>query len=211
MRLEKLIFGHKISMDNLSISGIIDQSLKDHQSTISYVESNDFNVKFSDSLKMIFNSIQNQGCIFTCGNGGSFSDAQHFTAELVVRYKRDREPLSSITLGCNLSNISACSNDYSYEYIFERDYKAISKKEDTLIALSTSGNSPNIRKVLNFANEKKRNWILLTSDKIKNEPKGGIVIKFPFLTTASVQEAHIFTLHLLCRSLDDLILGNENS
>ncbi len=198
-------------MYNLSISGIIDQSLKDHKSTISYVESNDFNVKFSDSLKMIFDSIQNQGCIFTCGNGGSFSDAQHFTAELVVRYKRDREPLSSITLGCNLSNISACSNDYSYEYIFERDYKALSKKEDTLIAISTSGNSPNIRKVLNFANEKKRNWILLTSDKIKNEPSGGIVIKFPFSSTAAVQEAHIFTLHLLCRSIDDLILGNENS
>ena len=198
-------------MDNLNISEIIDKSLKDHQSTISYVESNDFNVKFYDSLKMIFNSIQNQGCILTCGNGGSFSDAQHFTAELVVRYKRDREPLSSITLGCNLSNISACSNDYSYEYIFERDYKAISKIEDTLIALSTSGNSPNIRKVLNYANEMKRNWILLTSDKIKNEPSGGIVIKFPFSSTAAVQEAHIFTLHLICRSIDDLILGNENS
>ena len=166
-------------------------------------------MKFSDSLKMIFNSIQNQGCILTCGNGGSFSDAQHFTAELIVRYKRDRDPLPSITLGCNSSIISACSNDYSYEYIFERDYKAISKDNDTLLAISTSGNSPNIRKTLEYANDKRRNWILLTSDKIKNEPKGGIVIKFPFLSTASVQEAHIFTLHLICRSIDDLILGNE--
>jgi len=102
-----------------------------------------------------------------------------------------------------------CSNDYSYEYIFEREYKALSKNKDSLLAISTSGNSPNIRKVIDYAKLKKRNWILLTSDKIKDEPDGGIVIKFPFTTTAAVQEAHIFTLQLLCRSIDDLILGKE--
>ncbi len=196
-------------MDDINLSEIIDKSLRDHYATMSFAESINFNAKFSDALKMIFESIKNGGCIFTCGNGGSFSDAQHFTAELIVRYKRDRNPISSLTLGCNLSNLSACSNDYSYEYIFEREYKALSKNKDSLLAISTSGNSPNIRKVIDYAKLKKRNWILLTSDKIKDEPDGGIVIKFPFTTTAAVQEAHIFTLQLLCRSIDDLILGKE--
>ena len=147
----------------------------------------------------------------SCGNGGSFSDAQHFTAELVVRFERDRNPLSSITLGSNFSNLSACSNDYSYEEIFKREYKAISKDNDVLIAISTSGRSKNIINLINYAIEKKRKFIFLTSDKFQKNLKGGVVINFPFTTTAAVQESHIFTLQLICKSIDDLIIGGESS
>ena len=158
---------------------------------------------------MIHQSIKNHGCIFTCGNGGSFADAQHFTAELVVRYKRDRNPISSITLGCNSSNLSACSNDYSYDDIFLREYEALGKDKDVLIAISTSGKSKNILKILDYADKNNRKWILLTSSKIDDCPTNGIVIAFPFFSTAAVQECHIFTLQLICRILDDLILGKD--
>ena len=86
---------------------------------------------------------------------------------------------------------------------------AISNDRDILLAISTSGNSKNIRNIVDYASYLERNWILLTSDRIENKPEGGIVIDFPFTTTAAVQEAHIFTLHLICRAIDDLILGVE--
>ncbi len=198
-------------MDNLNLEGIIEKSFKDHIETLSYVNSKQFYEKFANSIKTIYETLENGGCIFTCGNGGSFSDAQHFTAELVVKYKRDRSPLSSITLGSNFSNLSACANDYSFEEIFKREYMALSNDKDTLIAISTSGNSRNIRKIVDYANYLERSWILVTSDKIENKPEGGIVLDFPFTTTAAVQEAHIFTLQLICRSIDDLIIGVEKN
>ncbi len=196
-------------MDNFNIERTIKNSFQDHKTTFNYINSKEFHEKFVKAIDTISETFKNQGSILTCGNGGSFSDAQHFTAELVVKYKRERVPLSSITLGSNLSNLTACANDYSFEEIFKREYMAISKSKDTLIAISTSGNSKNIRNIIDYVNSLERNWILLTSNRIENEPKGGIVIDFPFTTTAAVQEAHIFTLQLICRCIDDLILGEE--
>ena len=196
-------------MDNFNTKNLIKKSFDDHKETFSYINSKQFHDKFENAIKIIYETLENQGCIFTCGNGGSFSDAQHFTAELVVKYKRDRVPLSSITLGTNFSILSACANDYSFEEIFKREYIAISKSKDTLIAISTSGNSRNIRNIVDYASCLERSWILLTSDKIVNTPEGGIVFDFPFTTTAAVQEAHIFTLQLICRAIDDLLLGVE--
>ena len=196
-------------MDKIEIKRIIEKSKDDHLKTLSYINTGDFNSKLSESIDIIYESLQSKGCIFTCGNGGSFSDAQHFTAELVIRYKRDRYPLSSITLGSNFSNLSACSNDYSFDEIFKREYIALSKINDILLAISTSGNSRNIRNIIDYADQKKRKWILLTSDKIIDNPKNGIIIKFPFTSTAAVQESHIFTLQLICKAIDDLILGTD--
>ncbi len=196
-------------MNNKDIKNLIKKSSEDHNKSFSYVLTDNFAQKFTDSLNMIYESIDSGGCILTCGNGGSFSDAQHFTAELMVRYKRDRKPISSITLGCNSSNMSACSNDYNFEDIFRREYIALSKKEDTLLAITTSGNSQNIKKILDCASIKNQNWILLTSDKLKERPKGGIIIEFPFTSTAAVQECHIFFLQLICRALDFMILGSD--
>ena len=198
-------------MDNLNLKEIIEQSVKNHNKTFAYVNTIEFYEKFAKSVSMIYQTLKSGGCIMSCGNGGSFSDAQHFTAELVVRFERDRNPLSSITLGSNFSNLTACSNDYSYDEIFKREYKAISKDNDVLIAISTSGRSKNIINLINYAIEKKRKFIFLTSDKFEKNLKGGVVINFPFTTTAAVQESHIFTLQLICKSIDDLIIGRESS
>lgn len=196
-------------MNNLDIKKIIKASINDHKESFSYVLTEEFEKKLKESITMTLESINKGGCIYSCGNGGSFSDAQHFTAELIVRYKRNRYPLSSITLGSNSSNLTACSNDFSFDELFKREYMALSNDADTLIAISTSGNSKNIRNVLDYAINKNRNWIFLTSDKVLNKPVGGVVIEFPFTTTAAVQECHIFYLQLLCRSIDSLILGPE--
>lgn len=204
------MIGHqKIYMNNKDIKNLIKKSSDDHNRSFSYVFTEQFERKFKASLEIISNSISTGGCVFTCGNGGSFSDAQHFTAELIVRYKRHRDPLPSITLGCNSSNLSACSNDFNFEEIFRREYSALSKQEDALIAISTSGNSRNILNILNYASSKNQNWILLSSDKLEQRPEGGVIIEFPFTTTAAIQECHIFFLQLICRALDCTILGND--
>jgi len=191
-------------MDKKDTKHFLNKSIEDHELTFAYLKTNDFHERFNRSLKMLDTTIKEDGCIFTCGNGGSFSDAQHFTAELIVRYNKVRKPLKSITLGSNFSNITACSNDFSYENIFQREYEALCCNKDSLIAISTSGNSSNIQKLIDYAKNKKRNWILLTSDKISEIPTGGEVIPFPFTSTAAIQECHIFTLHLFCRALESL-------
>jgi len=192
-------------MDKIDLKYTLEKSIKNHELTFAYLKTNDFHERFIKSLKILYETIKEDGCIFTCGNGGSFSDAQHFTAELIVRYEKIRKPLNSITLGSNFSNITACANDFSYENIFQREYEALSSNKDSLIAISTSGNSSNILELINYAKNKKRNWILLTSDKISEIPSGGIVIPFPFTSTAAIQECHIFTLHIFCRALESLI------
>ena len=111
----------------------------------------------------------------------------------------------NITLGSNFSNLTACSNDFSFDDIFQREYQALSNSDDSLIVISTSGNSSNIKKIIEYAKNKKRNWILLTSNKTSENNNDGIIIPFPFTSTAAIQECHIFTLHILCRALDDLI------
>ncbi len=201
--------GIKIKMNSKDIKNLIKQSTEDHNKSFSYVFTEQFEREFNEALDIISKSIRTGGCVFTCGNGGSFSDAQHFSAELIVRYKRNRDPLSSITLGCNSSILSACSNDFNFEDVFTREYMALSKKEDTLIAISTSGNSKNIINVLNYAKSKNQNWILLTSDKLEQRPNGGVIIGFPFTSTAAIQECHIFFLQLICRALDCMLLGND--
>ena len=108
-------------MNNKDIKNLIKKSTEDHNKSFSYVLTDKFAGEFQDSLNMIYKSINSGGCIYTCGNGGSFSDAQHFTAELIVRYKRDRNPLSSLTLGCNASNLTACSNDYKYDEVLKEN------------------------------------------------------------------------------------------
>ena len=194
-------------MDNNYVKNIFEESIKDHELSFSYLKTNDFYERFDKALKMLYQTIKNNGCIFTCGNGGSFADAQHFTAELVVRYKMIRNPIKSLTLGSNFSNITACSNDFSFDDIFQREYQALSNSNDSLIVISTSGNSSNIKKVIEYAKNKKRNWILLTSDKISEIYSGGVIIPFPYTSTEALQECHIFTLHILCKALDELIFG----
>jgi D-sedoheptulose 7-phosphate isomerase len=141
--------------------------------------------------------------IFFAGNGGSFADSIHLTTEFVSKFAFDRKPLSAIALGANNSIITSIGNDYSFEDIFSRELDALACEGDLLIAISTSGNSKNIIKVIKKAQAKGITVYCLTGG------KGGVLakickcLKVPSDTTARIQEAHITIGHIICEIVED--------
>lgn len=138
------------------------------------------------------------GKIIFAGNGGSFADAQHLSAEFICKFMFDRGPLASIVLGANSSAISAISNDYGYEQVFARELKGLAKDPDLFIPISTSGNSPNILRAAEQAISQGLKPIALTG------AGGGKLISLceclcvPSTSTALIQEAHIMIGHIIC-------------
>lgn len=143
-------------------------------------------------------SLKNGGKIILAGNGGSFADAQHISAEFTSRYMVDRESLPSICLGTNNSAFSAIGNDYGYDEVFARELSSIGNKNDVFIAISTSGNSTNIVQAIKKANEKKILTYALTGE------NGGMIndlctcLRVPSNTTGRIQESHILIGHIIC-------------
>ena len=149
------------------------------------------------------NSIENNGKIIFAGNGGSFSDSQHLAAEFVSRFISDRKPLPAVALGTNSSNLTAIGNDYGFENIFSRELTAIGKKEDFLIALSTSGNSQNIINLVDQAKSMNIPFYIL-SGKTGGilSRHGDLVIKIPSQDTAIIQQIHILIGHIICKNAE---------
>lgn len=147
-------------------------------------------------------SIQAGGKIIFCGNGGSFADAQHLSAELVSRLRFDRAPLASVALGTNNSNLTAIGNDYGYEKVFERELLAIGSEKDVFIPISTSGNSPNVICAIEAANNKGIYTMGLTGG--SGGKMAGICdcIIVPDSQTDKIQEIHIMLGHILCHLLE---------
>ncbi|MBT5492480.1 SIS domain-containing protein [bacterium] len=143
-------------------------------------------------------SLKNGGKIILAGNGGSFADAQHISAEFTSRYMIDRDSLASICLGTNNSAISAIGNDYGYDKIFSRELSSIGNAEDVFIAISTSGNSENLMEAIKIANKKKIKTFVLTGGsggKMKNLCQ---CINIPSIVTGRIQESHIMIGHIIC-------------
>jgi len=166
----------------------------------------DLNILQIEKIIRILNkSIISGGKIIFCGNGGSSSDSLHLTAELIGRFKKDRKPISAISLNSEISTITAIANDFGYHKIFERQLESIGKKNDVLIALSTSGKSQNIINVLKKAKKMKIISILFTSEKFNNSRNiSNIVFKVPTNDVARCQEAHIIIGHIICEALENL-------
>lgn len=149
-------------------------------------------------------TLKRGGKVLLCGNGGSAADAQHIAAELSGRFMLDREPLFAEALHVNSSFVTAVANDYAYDEIYSRMVKAAGKEDDVLIGISTSGNSPNVVKAIEQANQLKMNTIGMTGK------KGGelnkfcdICIKVPAANTARVQESHIMIGHIICEIVEN--------
>jgi len=161
--------------------------IKDEFKEILLVISEDIKKSFEDGGKVIF-----------AGNGGSFSDSQHLAAEFVSRFTTDRNPLPALALATNSSNLTAIGNDYGFENIFSRELKAIGSKNDTLIAITTSGNSKNIIRLVNEAEKLSINYYVLTGnsggDLFKQNKR---CIRVPSESTAIIQQIHITIGHLL--------------
>jgi D-sedoheptulose 7-phosphate isomerase len=141
------------------------------------------------------------------GNGGSATQAQHFAAELVVRYERDRRALPGLALAADVSLLTACANDYDFSDVFARQIEALGRPGDVAVGLSTSGASPNVLKALAAARERKMATILLTGERGREEAaRWDVGLVVPTEVTAHIQELHLAAIHLICRHVDAELL-----
>jgi D-sedoheptulose 7-phosphate isomerase len=167
----------------------------------------------AQAVELLFTALSNGNKILACGNGGSAADCQHFAAELVGRFERERLPLPAMALTTDTSILTAIGNDYSFRDIFTKQVQAFGQPGDVLLALSTSGNSPNVVAAVEAALERDMRVVALTG-------KGGgamtrmltdmdVLICVPHERTARIQEVHLLTIHCLCDGIDVALFGEE--
>jgi D-sedoheptulose 7-phosphate isomerase len=159
------------------------------------------------------NSLLNNGKILSCGNGGSAGDAQHFSAELLNRFEKERPGLPAMALTTDSSTLTAIANDYSYEEIFSKQVNALGQAGDVLLAISTSGNSANVAAAMKAAQEREMLTVMLSGN------DGGtmasllgeqdIEIRVPSRRTARIQEVHLVVIHCLCDFIDTQLFGGD--
>jgi D-sedoheptulose 7-phosphate isomerase len=156
-------------------------------------------------------SLKAGGKLIFAGNGGSFADAQHLSAEFTSRFLFDRAPLPSVALGTNNSVLSAIGNDYGYEQVFARELRGIAKPDDVFIAISTSGNSPNIITAAEMARTlgiTTMAWTGLSGGRLKKICE---CICIPSSETARIQECHILVGHILCGLVESGYFENKRN
>lgn len=158
-------------------------------------------------------TLQGGSKILACGNGGSAGDAQHFSAELLNRFEMERPGLPAVALTTDSSTLTAIANDYSYEQIFSKQILALGQRGDCLLAISTSGNSPNVVAAIRAAHERDMRVVALTGrdggamGSLLHE--ADVEIRVPSARTARVQEVHLLVIHCLCDGIDQLLFGAD--
>ncbi len=157
--------------------------------------------------------LREDGKILACGNGGSAADSQHFAAELLNRFERERPGLAAVALTTDTSTLTSIANDFDFEQVFSKQVRALGRNNDVLLAISTSGNSKNVLCALAAAHENGMSVVALTGGSGGKVPEllrpGDIHICVPAQNTARIQEVHLLTLHCLCDAIDCLLLGVE--
>ncbi|KAI5916312.1 phosphoheptose isomerase [Thauera sp. 2A1] len=166
------------------------------------------------AVEIMTTALLNNGKILACGNGGSAADAQHFAAELVNRFEMERPPLAAVALTTDSSTLTSIANDYDFTQVFSKQVRALGQPGDVLLAISTSGNSPNVIEAIVAAHEREVRVIALTGKgggKIGEMlADGDIHLCVPSDRTARIQEVHLLVLHCLCDGIDCLLLGVED-
>ena len=169
----------------------------------------------SQAIELMFNALSNGNKILACGNGGSAGDAQHFAAELVGRFERERFPLPGIALTTDTSIITAVGNDYSFNEIFSKQVQAFGQAGDILLAISTSGNSGNVLAAVEAALEREMRVVALTGKdggKIAQMlTDADVHINVPHSRTARIQEVHLVAIHSICDGLDVALFGEDDA
>lgn len=164
--------------------------------------------QLEDLAVACLNALRNGGKIIFAGNGGSFADSQHLSAEFVSRLQFDRAPLASLALGTNSSSMSAIGNDYGYEEVFARELDVLGTDKDVFIPITTSGNSPNILKAISVAKRKNIKTVALTGKTGGKLLEQCESIKLPSLRTERIQEGHILLGHILCALVETAYFKN---
>ena len=167
----------------------------------------------AEAGELMVETLRNGGKILSCGNGGSAGDAQHFSAELLNRFEMERPGMPAIALTTDSSTITAIANDYAYQDIFAKQVLALGSAADLLLAISTSGNSPNVVRAVDSAHELHMKVVALTGC------DGGamqgaleatdVEICVPAKRTARIQEVHILVIHALCEFIESALFGNS--
>jgi len=169
----------------------------------------------AEAVAALMGCITAGGKVLACGNGGSASDAQHFAAEFVGRFERERPGLAAISLTTDTSILTAVGNDYDFGQVFAKQVQALGSPGDVLLALSTSGNSANVLAAVDAARARDMTVIALTGrgggklrDKLADTD---VHICVPHERTARVQEVHILAIHCLCDAVDLQLLGEQDN
>ena len=163
------------------------------------------------AAELMADALKADAKVMACGNGGSAADAQHFAAELLGRFERERGELAALALTTDTSAITAIANDYHYNQVFAKQLRGLGRKGDVLLAISTSGNSANVVEAIAAAHERGIRVVALTG---KDGGKIGAMLKaddvnlcVPNSRTARIQEVHLLMLHCLCDGIDQLLFG----
>jgi len=158
----------------------------------------------SRAIDLIYSSMVSGGQLLIAGNGGSAADAQHIAAELTGRFLLERQPFRALALHVNTSSLTAIGNDYGYEHVFARELSAHARPGDVLLAITTSGNSPNILRAIEAARKTKVSVIGLTGESGgKMRVACDLCLCVPSKSTARIQEMHITISHAICELLEE--------
>lgn len=163
--------------------------------------------------QLMVNALLSDSKIMACGNGGSAGDAQHFSAELLNRFERERPSLPAIALTTDTSTLTSIANDYSYNEVFSKQVRALGRAGDVLLAISTSGQSANVIQAIQAAHDREMLVIALTGrdggDMASLLLPEDVEIRVPSQSTARIQEVHLLVIHCLCDLIDNLLFGTE--
>jgi D-sedoheptulose 7-phosphate isomerase len=165
------------------------------------------------AIALMSDSLQAGGKILACGNGGSAADAQHFAAELVNRFERERPSLAGLALTTDSSALTSIGNDYGYERVFEKQLRALGRKGDVLLAISTSGKSANVLAAMRAARELGLQIVALSGNGGGRMAEvlgpGDVHVCVPHTRTMRIQEVHLLALHCLCDGIDAQLFGEK--
>jgi len=197
------------------IAAMLEQRIQQHfidSADLKYQAAPVLSKPIADAVQALLTCVTGGGKVLVCGNGGSAADAQHFAAEFVGRFERERPELAAIALTTDSSVMTAIANDYDFNVIFSRQVRALGQAGDVLLAISTSGNSANVLKAIEAAHEREMVVIGLSGrdgGKMTATLRDTDVhICVPHERTARIQEVHLLTLHCLCDAVDTLLLGD---
>lgn len=162
------------------------------------------------ACELVAERIRSGGCLLAFGNGGSAAQAQHVASELVGRFQHDRRPLAAIALTTDTSALTSIGNDYGFEEIFSRQIRALARPGDVALAISTSGDSPNVLRALDAAREKNVCTIGLTGRKGgKMRERVDLCLCVPSDSTPRIQEAHLVISHILCHLVETSVISSQ--
>lgn len=195
---------------------MLEQRIEQHfvdSADLKYQSAQSLSKPIAAAIAAILASVTSGGKVLACGNGGSAADAQHFAAEFVGRFERERPELGAIALSTDSSILTAIANDYHYDQIFSKQVRALGQSGDVLLAITTSGNSANVLAAISAAHERDMTVVALTG-------KGGgkmtsalretdVHICVPHERTARIQEVHLLTIHCICDGVDLQLLGDQ--